>query len=66
MPIPSTISTRPGADDDGRCQIDNTPLRIHPRCANCSILIGPGHAESVAVKRGGKTYCHGCVKERRV
>lgn len=48
----------------GKCETCGSPMRGHPKCARCTILVGPGH-EYYAVKYRRKTICSACYSDLR-
>lgn len=43
------------------CAVCNQPINAHPRCANCHVLIGPGHV-FWKIENG---RCSRCAREQR-
>ena len=49
------------SEEKHRCEIDGIPIKHHLRCADCGILIGPGHIET----KSWNGLCASCARLAR-
>ena len=46
----------------GICPVCLQPLKGHPKCSGCGILIGPGHIEGCTTAFRGHELCGQCIR----